>query len=127
MNQDDYIKQLEETIESFKRKLERSEMRIEELIKENKNLAKEAPHIVPRKIGVDLVAGNLIIARSDGSVEYDDDGKNGVIKYDLEVFGESKMGYVTECMDNHIAEFDKMLRTGVVPKHLDRGHRAYTI
>ena len=117
MSQEDYIKQLEETNEALKRKLERSEMRNEELMNENKKLSNEAPHIVQRRLGVELVAGNLVMGRSVGSADVDNGDGVINISYDLEVFGETKFGYITEDLNNHIAEFDKMLKTGVVPKH----------
>jgi hypothetical protein len=114
----EYVKQLEETIESLKRKLEKSEMRVEELNMQCKNLALEAPHFVPRKVGGDIVVGKTTIARSVGSCRDD-----GVIEYDLEIFNETLMGYVTTDMNNHLKEIDKWLRSGKMPKHAD--HRIY--
>ena len=110
----DYVKQLEETIENLKRKLEQSEMRVEDLNMQYKNLALEAPHFVPRKVGGDIVVGKATIARSVGSCRDD-----GVIEYDLEVCGQTLLGYITTDMNNHLKEIDKWLRSGKMPTHAD--------
>jgi hypothetical protein len=110
----DYIIELEELVDALKRKLEKSEMRVDELNMQCKNLALEAPHFVPRKVGGDFVVGKVTIARSVGSVH------NGIIEYDLEVFGETLMGFVTTNMNNHLKEIDNWLKNGIKPRHADR-------
>jgi hypothetical protein len=115
----EYINQLEESNEALSSQLELTRKVVESLEQKIKLLNKKLLHIRPGKLGADLVVGNIVLARSIGSVN------DGIISYDLEVFGEVLFGYVTTDIDFHLGEFDKIIKTGKMPKHSDA--RVYPI